>query len=180
MKTPEQRLRDAERTRLWKKAHPERVRQLNAESLQRSPRQYTPEQRAAAVQRTKQWGKDNPERAAELRRATVRRYTAKHPERVKQRFRKWVLRTKYNITWEQYHEMLEAQGGCCAICETDKPEGRGQCFHVDHDHKTGRVRGLLCTNCNNMLGRAKDNPALLRKGASFLEAHQLTPDPVLE
>src|SRR5271167_1318079 len=95
MKSPETIARDRERTRVWKKAHPERVRQLNAESLVRKPRQYTPEQRAAAVDRTRRWDIANPEKRAEMRRKTVRRYHAKYPERTKQRFRKWVLRTKY-------------------------------------------------------------------------------------
>lgn len=174
MKTPEQKARDNARVRAWKQAHPERTRQINAESLTRHPRQHTSEQRAAAVERAVRWARKNPDRAAANSRAAARRYAAKHPEKIKQRFRDWVLRTKYDITWEKYHEMLEAQGARCAICHTDKPGGRG-CFPVDHDHATGKVRGLLCDNCNNMLGRAKDNPATLRQGANYLEQHaQLT------
>jgi hypothetical protein len=173
MKTPEQLARDRERVRAWKKAHPEHVRQLNAESLSRNPRQYTPEQRAAAVERTRVWGEKNPERRAQHARAIARRYAAKHPERVKQGFRTWVLRTKYNITWEKYHEMLEAQEGKCAICKTTEPGGRGA-FPVDHDHATGKIRALLCNSCNMAIGMMKDDPAQLRAAAVYLETHNLT------
>lgn len=174
MKTAEQIERDRERTRAWKKAHPERVRQLNAESLARNPRQHTPEQRAAAIERTRQWDKNNPERRAEIARATVRRYRERHPERAKKSFRTWVLRTKYGLTHDDYARMLETQGGLCAICTTDKPGGRGV-FHVDHDHTTGAVRGLLCHGCNIMLGSGKDDPAVLAAGATYLTNHRAAP-----
>lgn len=61
--------------------------------------------------------------------------------------------------------MLEEQGGVCAICGT----GNGQkMLHVDHDHGTGRVRGLLCHQCNRVLGLAHDNPELMRKAIEYL------------
>jgi hypothetical protein len=173
MKTPEQKARDSARTAAWKKANPERTRQLNAESLVRKPRQYTPEQRAAAVDRTTQWAEKNPERRAEHSRATARRYAAAHPEKIKQRFRDYMLRTKYNMTWEQYHEMLDAQGNKCAICGTTESGGRG-CFPVDHDHKTGKVRALLCNSCNQGIGVMGEDPTRLRAAADYLEVHKLT------
>lgn len=68
--------------------------------------------------------------------------------------------------------MLAAQGGHCAICPaTERDESRGR-LHVDHDHATGKVRGLLCMNHNHMLGQAHDNPAELEKGAAYLRAHK--------
>ena len=54
----------------------------------------------------------------------------------------------YGITIEDYDRMYEEQGGRCAICRTDQPGGAGERFSVDHDHETGKVRGLLCNNCN--------------------------------
>ena len=59
------------------------------------------------------------------------------------------LKTKYNITIEQYDEMLDAQGGGCAICGV-KPTNKR--LAVDHCHTTGKVRGILCTGCNTGLG----------------------------
>lgn len=58
------------------------------------------------------------------------------------------LRRAYGITSEQYDAMLAAQGGVCAICKSEPKKNR---LHVDHDHDTGRVRGLLCVACNSRL-----------------------------
>lgn len=74
---------------------------------------------------------------------------------------------KYGITREVYEAMLEAQNGCCKICG-----GQDSCefqdFVVDHNHKTGTVRGLLCSRCNHALGHAKDAPELLLKMACYV------------
>lgn len=73
----------------------------------------------------------------------------------------------YGITPEQYFELLAAQGGRCAICEL-KP--RTMRLAVDHNHKTGAVRGLLCTSCNHkVLGGAKESVQVLRRAANYLE-----------
>ena|SRR5215467_8614427 len=61
------------------------------------------------------------------------------------------LRARYNITPEDYDWMLQVQGGGCAVCYTTDASRWGQ-FHVDHDHETGVVRGLLCAKCNFALG----------------------------
>lgn len=82
------------------------------------------------------------------------------------------LRRKFGMTPADYDAMLEAQSGGCAICGTTDGmvhRGRVQRLPVDHCHKTETVRGILCTNCNNGLGRFKDDPALLRKAADYLE-----------
>lgn len=79
----------------------------------------------------------------------------------------------YGITHIQYKALLEAQQGKCAVCGNGETMlGRGgntRSLSVDHCHKTGAIRGLLCDSCNNILGRAKDSPALLRKLAAYLE-----------
>jgi hypothetical protein len=80
----------------------------------------------------------------------------------------------YGITPEQYSGMLAAQGGRCAVCRSDQWPGKGSSPHVDHDHATGKVRALLCTNCNNGLGSFGDDPARLRAAAAYLEAHAST------
>lgn len=82
------------------------------------------------------------------------------------------LLRKFGMTKADYDAMLEAQGGGCAICGTTEGlvhRGRVQRLPIDHCHKTEKVRGVLCTNCNNGLGRFKDDPALLRRAADYLE-----------
>lgn len=81
------------------------------------------------------------------------------------------LKRNYNITLSEYDEMHEAQNGKCAICKTEKPRGRGG-FHVDHCHATGKVRSLLCAECNMMLGLAKDNPNILKEAAMYVQNHK--------
>ncbi len=81
-----------------------------------------------------------------------------------------VVLARFSLTVADYDEMLAAQGGGCAICGTTEPAGRwNNYFAVDHSHTTGEVRGLLCGHCNVMLGNAKDDPSVLRAGASYLE-----------
>ena len=72
------------------------------------------------------------------------------------------LATNYNMTPEQYAAKMEAQQGRCAICG-NKPTRR---LHVDHDHKTGALRDLLCSHCNHAIGHAKEDPARLRAMSS--------------
>jgi hypothetical protein len=75
---------------------------------------------------------------------------------------------KYGIDREIYDSIEEAQGGLCAICR--KPESvEGRSLSVDHCHLTGQVRGLLCTRCNQCLGRLDDNVDIIRNMAAYLE-----------
>lgn len=77
------------------------------------------------------------------------------------------LKRKFNLTVEQYEDMLAAQGGVCAICR--KPPNEGKRLAVDHCHKTNKVRGLLHGNCNRGVGLLGDDPVLLRAAAEYLE-----------
>ena len=72
-------------------------------------------------------------------------------------------KAKYGIEPEQYEKMLIEQSYQCYICNVETK------LVVDHCHESGKVRGLLCHHCNVMLGNAKDNPALLRLAANYLE-----------
>ena len=82
------------------------------------------------------------------------------------------LRNTYGITADEYDRMLAAQGGVCAICgETAITTTFHKRLHVDHDHTTGVVRGILCQHCNRALGMMRENPGLLRAAADYLERH---------
>ena len=75
-------------------------------------------------------------------------------------------RRTFGISVDDFDAMLEAQGGRCAICRT-RPE-REASLHVDHCHDSGRIRGILCLNCNQGVGTFGDDPALLERAASYL------------
>jgi len=72
------------------------------------------------------------------------------------------------MSLEEYNTLLQRQGGVCAICKD--PPGKKN-LDVDHDHSTGKIRGLLCTRCNLTLGRLKDDLTLTRSAASYLLRH---------
>lgn len=87
------------------------------------------------------------------------------------------LKAAFGITLEQYEEMLESQGGVCAICYRP-PEANSRSkkqLAVDHCHKTGAIRGLLCANCNNALGLFKDSHLILFSEQYYLQSKLVHP-----
>ena len=99
---------------------------------------------------------------------------ARYRERNPDAHRKWRLPARYGISLEQYEEMHAVQNGVCAICsrpETLVVRGSHPRLVVDHDHETGKVRGLLCDYCNTGLGKFKDDPQALRAAADYIEAN---------
>lgn len=73
----------------------------------------------------------------------------------------------YGITEDQYNQFLSDQNNKCAICHTDEPGGKGG-WHVDHNHDTGIVRGLLCHKCNVGLGHFNDDSILIDRASKYL------------
>lgn len=71
-----------------------------------------------------------------------------------------------------YGEILNKQDGRCAICGANQAVSK-RAFNMDHNHKTGKVRGVLCASCNNGLGLFKDDPVLLLKAAEYLESFMI-------
>jgi len=141
--------KNAEYSRRWRKRNPEKYRD--------------------AVHK---WRTKNPEkvRAMEARRVSyhreyMREWKKRHYDFAKGKDAQ--LRIKFGITYADYQEMVRAQDGGCAICGEECPSGRQ--LAVDHDHATGRVRGLLCGPCNSGLGHFRDRVALLRAAADYLE-----------
>ena len=119
------------------------------------------------------WAKNHPEQAAakSARTAAARtaRYVAKNREAQRERVRDCFLKRNYGISAADYERILISQNGVCAVCRATTHDGAGRRLHVDHDHTSGKVRGLLCTNCNAMLGQGKDSPLVLRAAADYLE-----------
>ena len=89
------------------------------------------------------------------------------------------IRSKYGITLQQKAAILDLQGGKCAVCGTKDPpkrfSGGSDNWTIDHDHEyerqTGltKIRGVLCANCNNLLGFARDDVPTLKAAISYLE-----------
>lgn len=99
--------------------------------------------------------------------AVMREYRKQNPDK----FHKYELKKSHNLTVEEYDQLLKKQNHVCAICF--KPEhvihlGKPRRMAVDHCHETGKIRGLLCTNCNKLLGHAKDNKQILGQAIAYL------------
>lgn len=112
------------------------------------------------------WDKNN----AEKRRATVRERYKKNPSISANN----QLKQNYGITLEDYNELLKKQGYSCAICGRLENENhpftkKPQRFSVDHDHITGKVRGLLCNRCNLTIGKFDDDVSLFQSAILYLE-----------
>ena len=81
------------------------------------------------------------------------------------------LRKAYGISLEDYNEMLSEQNDCCAICRRHYSLFNRK-LSVDHDHKTGAVRGLLCKDCNTSLGQFNDDVDTLLSAISYLNKYR--------
>ena len=105
-------------------------------------------------------------------------YILKNKDKIKEYGKQWYYKNKdrakatklkrtYNLTLDQYNKMLSDQNGCCKICPTEltKP-------HVDHCHKTDKVRGLLCSNCNTGLGLLKEDTRILNKMIKYIKENK--------
>lgn len=100
--------------------------------------------------------------------ADIKTYRKANPSRVRGWRRKRNLKIKYNLTPEEFAQMLAAQGGVCALCKTTESHGRYGCFVIDHDHDTGRVRGILCNQCNLALGQLGDSEDGILRAIAYL------------
>lgn len=81
--------------------------------------------------------------------------------------RDYKLRSAYGITTERYNELFQKQNGKCAVCKKNQTDFK-RAFAVDHDYKTGKIRGLLCVNCNMALGYIKDEVFILEELLKYL------------
>jgi hypothetical protein len=83
--------------------------------------------------------------------------------------KRYRVKKDYGLTIEQVNSMMKDQNNQCAICEKEFEDKYK--VQIDHCHTSGDVRGLLCIECNWMLGKAQDNPTTLRNAADYLEKH---------
>jgi len=99
---------------------------------------------------------------------------ATNPDEYARRIRESNLRKNYSLGHEDYERMLADQHEKCAICGTSETNGRWNRFHIDHNHATGSVRGLLCHGCNVSIGHFKDDVTLLQNAINYISKHEAT------
>lgn len=116
-------------------------------------------------ERKRQYYRENAERIREERKLyrktngdKCRLYLIKNKDRIRNNR----LKREYGITLEQYKKMLKDQNECCALCKNKRP------LRVDHDHRTGKVRGLLCDKCNLSLGLLEENEVAIENIKTYL------------
>lgn len=114
------------------------------------------------------WQKRNPDRFRVMGTARAKRWRAANPEEAKRRQKAVMLKAKYGITLAQFNALMTAQNSCCAICGTPFASLNSKQVHVDHSHKTGKVRSILCHHCNTGLGAFREQTVLLRKAITYL------------
>lgn len=107
-------------------------------------------------------------------RAAQARWRERHRDRHAAQTRAAKLRSKYGLSIEDFERIAAIQGDRCALCRTDTPGGRGS-WHVDHDHETGAIRGLLCMRCNRAIGMFEDSTDLLELAIRYLRESQTAP-----
>lgn len=140
-----------------KKAYMAEYYRNNRDKYRRTPEQQ--EKHNAA--RREKYAKDKGYR--ETIKSKVREYQAANPDK-----RKAVRLRRFSLTLQEFEMLLNQQGGKCAICGYDDLSDKNFFPLVDHDHKTGIVRGLLCLNCNQALGKLKDSVQNLDNAKRYL------------
>jgi len=110
--------------------------------------------------------RNNYKKNPEYYKKAVNKWRKNNPKKVKKTKKNWQLKSDYGITLEQYNEMFQKQQGCCAVCGRHQSELK-RALAVDHNHKTGQLRKLLCDRCNVGLGFIEDSE-YLKKAIEYL------------
>jgi hypothetical protein len=158
-----------EAQRRWRENNPEKAREAQRRWRENNPdymkewRAKNPEKAKTATQR---WRENNPEKYLESARAAYRR---RDPAVVAAKQRDTKLRRAYGIGAAEFDAMLTAQGNCCAICKTNEPTHK---WVVDHHHATGKIRGILCNDCNIALRKDRDTIEHLRRALEYIETFE--------
>lgn len=179
----------SEAQKKWFLEHKEQKREYDkqyrlkqgAERL-RKKAEYYQKTKPERNRKTKEWAEANREK----RRDYSKRYALKNKDRCAAATRAWYQKNRehalkmgrernlkrfYGLTMEQFNQILKSQKGKCLIC---KLKITAKTPHVDHCHKTGAVRGILCNNCNSGLGMFKDCKKRLLSAMEYLENHGRT------
>ena len=156
------------RARLCENSKRHRLR--HGDEVRAKERKRYAERKAAMQQKARQHYADN----REARIASSRRWQAANPDKVSDSYRRHNLWRWYRMTVEEYDVMFERQDRKCGVCRCSEVPAKHH-WHVDHNHSTGEIRGILCSNCNLMIGHAKDNPDTLLAGIRLSHCFSVKP-----
>lgn len=171
--------KDREHKRQWKLRNPEAVKRYVALWRKRHPEKYLAQKKRYREKnknlvfiQQKNWALRNPKKIKII----TERFKKKNENNLsyKLKRRNQYLKRKYGINHIQYLDILKAQKGGCALCNRKQKIGR-HFLHIDHCHSTGKVRGLLCSGCNVLLGLAKDDISLIKKAIQYLKLYSDKP-----
>lgn len=117
------------------------------------------------------WEKNNKSRRKVTRKLRARQRRIENPKKEAAYRRDKALKYNFGITLAEYNCLFALQKGCCAICLRHQSEFK-KGLAVDHCHETGKIRDLLCSRCNPLLGLAKDSIDVLEKAIAYLRRHR--------
>ena len=162
-----------------------KYREKNRELLREKNKLYRKNNPDKVKESNNNWIKNNRDKVN----AKAKRYRDKQPTKIKELWDSWYENNKervkfnkikrvYDITKEQYNDMLQQQNNCCAICSVSAESQRDKTLVIDHCHSTGKIRGLLCHSCNTAIGLFKDNKDSLMKAYSYLVGAIVVDSPI--
>ena len=115
----------------------------------------------------RRWYARHIEKARIYHRDRMRKWVKANPIKARQYKRKTSLKTKFGLSLEGFEKLFNMHKGKCWVCN-GPPTGRWKRLHVDHCHKTGKVRGLLCHNCNTALGHLRDSTKIIKSLLKYI------------
>ncbi len=120
------------------------------------------------------WRKNNHKKVKESYKKFGKEYNKKYkqenPDKYKLYYRKSKLKRMYGVSLDDYNKMFQKQRGCCAICGKHQSQ-ESRALSVDHNHKTGEVRKLLCGKCNLLIGQVESNIDIIDIVFDYLKEH---------
>lgn len=161
-----------------------KYRESHREQLREAGKKYYRENKERILEYGKRYKQDNNEKITKERKEYKRKnhdkimkqnkqYKENNKERDRDKIagtrRKNYYRSRYNITVDEYDKIFDDQGGVCLICK--RPQGNRR-LSIDHNHKTGEVRGLLCNNCNAAIGLVNEDQKILTRIKQYLKQYE--------
>ena len=135
-------------------------------------RDYNAKNRDKIREGHRRWQDNNPGRMQAYRKAYHAKRLADDLDAVRAEQRAAWLAHRYGLTPTDHAEMIAAQENRCAVCGDEPAEGKA--LHIDHNHESGAVRGLLCGHCNRAIGLFRDDADVIEQAAAYLRHFEVT------